>query len=127
MVGKNKEEMTGICGASAATIAARGVARYVAAGTAAHSDHGRDLAFTLLAMAKGEAPGFKIKDMNKLVKVARIMDIHVDGRKAEEIALDVATEAIANFGRQTGELTYIKRAPKRGRPSGRNTGSYRGG
>ncbi|MEK6680918.1 MAG: anaerobic carbon-monoxide dehydrogenase catalytic subunit [Nitrospirota bacterium] len=113
MVGKNKEEMTGICGASAATIAARGVARYVAAGTAAHSDHGRDLAFTLLAMAKGEAPGFKIKDMNKLVKVARIMDIHVDGRKAEEIALDVATEAIANFGRQTGELTYIKRAPKK--------------
>ncbi|MFZ3065500.1 MAG: anaerobic carbon-monoxide dehydrogenase catalytic subunit [Nitrospirota bacterium] len=113
MVGKDKEEMVGICGATAATIAARGVARYVAAGTAAHSDHGRDLAFTLRAVAKGEAQGFKIKDVKKLVQVARIMGINVDGRKTEEIALDVADEAIANFGRQTGELTYVKRAPKK--------------
>ena len=40
------------------------------------------------------------------------MGINVDGRKTEEIALDVADEAIANSGRQTGELTYVKRRQK---------------
>src|SRR3989304_4062299 len=113
MVGKDKEEMVGICGATAATIAARGVARYVAAGTAAHSDHGRDLAFTLRAVAKGEAHGFKIKDVNKLLKVARILDIPVDGRSTNDVALDVANKAIEDWGRQNGALVYLKRAPKK--------------
>ncbi|MBM3187470.1 MAG: carbon monoxide dehydrogenase, partial [Chloroflexi bacterium] len=44
----------GVCGATRATVAARNFARAVAAGAAAHSDHGRDLAFALLAVAKGE-------------------------------------------------------------------------
>jgi len=34
----------GVCGADANTIAARHFVRYVAAGTAAHSDHGRSVA-----------------------------------------------------------------------------------
>src|SRR5512142_3192214 len=44
-----KNGQVGICGATVDTIAARNLARAVAAGTAAHSDHGRDVAFTLLA------------------------------------------------------------------------------
>src|SRR5271157_3352084 len=36
----------GICGATASTIVARNFARMVAAGTAAHSDHGRSVAET---------------------------------------------------------------------------------
>ena len=113
MVGKNKEEMVGICGATAATIAARGVARWVAAGAAAHSDHGRDLAFTLLATGRGEAHGFKIKDVNKLMKVARILDIPTDGRTTEQVAESVALKALEDWGRQNGELNYVKRAPKK--------------
>ncbi len=34
----------------------------VAAGAASHSDHGRDLLETLLAVAEGQAPGFGITD-----------------------------------------------------------------
>jgi len=35
------EELKGVCGATAATVVARNFARMVAAGTSAHSDHGR--------------------------------------------------------------------------------------
>src|SRR3990172_8503140 len=44
-----KDGQVGVCGATADTIAARNLARAIAAGSAAHSDHGRDVAFTLLA------------------------------------------------------------------------------
>ena len=47
----------GICGATAEIIAARNLARMIAAGSAAHSDHGRDIAHTLILAAQGEAEG----------------------------------------------------------------------
>ena len=43
---------TGICGATADTMVARGLDRAIAAGTAAHSGHARHLAHTLLKMAQ---------------------------------------------------------------------------
>lgn len=43
----------GICGATADIIVARNLIRMIAAGAAAHSDHGRDLAHTLLLTAEG--------------------------------------------------------------------------
>lgn len=113
LVGKNPETITGICGATLPTVVARNLARAVAGGTSAHSDHARDLAMTLLAVAKGEAQGYEIKDVTKLVSVASMMGIKVDGRSKEEIALDVANKALSNFGQQLGELTYISRAPKK--------------
>ena len=42
-----KEGHTGVCGATIDTIQARNLIRAIAAGAAAHSDHGRDMAFTL--------------------------------------------------------------------------------
>jgi carbon-monoxide dehydrogenase catalytic subunit len=41
------------------------------------------------------------------------MGIPTEGRTKEEIALDVAQEALANFGRQTGQITYVTRATKK--------------
>lgn len=113
LVGKNPEAITGICGATLPTVVARNLARAVAGGTSAHSDHARDLAMTLLAVAKGEAQGYEIKDVQKLVAVAGYMGIKVDGRSKEEIAFDVATKALSNFGQQIGEITYAARAPKK--------------
>jgi len=113
LVGKNPDAMTGICGANLPTIVARNLSRAVAGGSAAHSDHGRDLAFTLLAAAKGEAPSYEIKDERKLRLVAELMGIKVDGRSKNDIALDVANRAISNFGQQTGEILYASRAPKK--------------
>src|SRR5512135_1854951 len=52
-----KDGLTGVCGATIDTIQARNLLRAIAAGVAAHSDHGRDLAFLLKAAANGEAEG----------------------------------------------------------------------
>jgi carbon-monoxide dehydrogenase catalytic subunit len=106
-----KEGQVGLCGATVETIAARNLARAIAAGTSAHSDHGRDLAFTLLAVAKGEAQGYAIRDEAKLLAVAAKHGIATKGRKVNEIALDLANKAIAEFGQQRGELSYISTAP----------------
>jgi anaerobic carbon-monoxide dehydrogenase catalytic subunit len=108
-----KEDQVGVCGATIETITARTFARHVAAGSAAHSDHGRDLAFILRAVADGKAPGFQIRDVYKLRAVAGYMGIPVAGRSTEEIAGEVADVAIAQFGQQKGELIYLSRAPKK--------------
>jgi len=106
-----KPGQRGVCGATLETVAARNLARAIAAGAAAHSDHGLDMAFTLEAVAKGEAPGYEVRDPQKLRSVARLMDIKVDGRSANDLALDVAERAIENFRQMRGELTYVSRAP----------------
>lgn len=108
-----KDGQVGVCGATLETIGARTFARHVAAGSAAHSDHGRDLAFTLKAVAKGEAKGFKIRDPFKLKTVAGHMGIPTEGRATNDIANDIADRAIGEFGQQKGELVYLKRAPKK--------------
>ena len=108
-----KDGQVGVCGATVDTIAARNLARAVAAGSAAHSDHGRDVAFTLLAAAEGQTQGYQIRDEAKLRAVARKYGVPTEKRKKEEIARDVALKAIAQFGQQNGELVYIKTAPKK--------------
>jgi len=88
---------TGICGATADVMVARGLDRAIAAGTAAHSGHAKHLAHTLLKMAKGEAGDYAIKDANKLRSVAGRLSIPVVGRSDTEIALDLAKAALADF------------------------------
>jgi len=114
LVGKNaEEEGRGVCGAFLSTIAARNMVRMIAAGTSAHSDHARDMAMTLLSAATGEAKDFKITDVKKLYRVADILEIEFEGRPVNDVAKDVALKFIEDFGRQNGELNYIKRAPKK--------------
>lgn len=106
-----KDGMTGICGATIDTIQARNFVRAVAAGAAAHSDHGRDMAFILKAVANRQAEGYSIKDVAKLRMVASYYDIPIQGRSPEEIANDLADLYIAQFGQQTGEVVPARRAP----------------
>jgi carbon-monoxide dehydrogenase catalytic subunit len=108
-----KDGSTGICGATIDTIQARNLIRAIAAGASAHSDHGRDMAFTLKAVANGEAEGYVIRDIAKLRTVAALNDIPIDGRSPEEIANDLADLYIAQFGQQRGVLAPVKRAPKK--------------
>ncbi|MDY6843577.1 MAG: anaerobic carbon-monoxide dehydrogenase catalytic subunit [Thermodesulfobacteriota bacterium] len=108
---KEKSERKGLCGATAETISARNFIRMVAGGAAAHSDHGRGVAETFLAAAKGEAPGYEIKDEQKLLQVALDFGIEVGDRSIRDIAIDVGEVALAEFGRQEGELKFLKRAP----------------
>jgi len=114
LVGKNaEEEARGVCGAMLSTVAARNLVRMTAAGTSAHSDHARDMAYTLLAASTGEAKDFRIKDVKKLYKVAGILGIEFEGRPVNDVGKDVATTFLQDFGRQLGELNYVKRAPKK--------------
>lgn len=108
LIGKHDR---GVCGATRETVAARNFLRQVAAGTAAHSDHGRDVALTLKAVADGHIKGASIADPVKLAKVAEYMGIDVAGKSAEQLAGEVADAALAQFGQQTGELVGITRAP----------------
>ncbi len=108
-----KDGQTGICGATLDTIQARNLIRAIAAGAAAHSDHGRDMAFTLKAVANGEAEGYVIRDVAKLRVVAARYNIPIEGRAPEEIANDLADLYIAQFGQQRGEVAPAIRAPKK--------------
>ncbi len=108
-----KEGQTGVCGATIDTIQARNFIRAIAAGSAAHSDHGRDMAFTLKAVANGEAEGYMIRDVAKLRTVAANYDIPIEGRSPSEIANDLADLYIAQFGQQKGRIILTKRAPKK--------------
>ena len=106
-----KEGQVGVCGATIDTIQARNLVRAIAAGAAAHSDHGRDMAFTLKAVANGETEGYIIRDVAKLRNIASIYGIKIEGRSPNEIANDLADLYISQFGQQKGELVCIKRAP----------------
>ncbi|MFC1943551.1 anaerobic carbon-monoxide dehydrogenase catalytic subunit [Chloroflexota bacterium] len=108
---EENKKRRGICGATAETIAARNFARMIASGAAAHSDHGRGVAELFLATAKGEASGYELKDEQKLLQLALEWGIEIGDRSNNEIAIDIGEKALAEFGRQEGELLFLKRAP----------------
>jgi carbon-monoxide dehydrogenase catalytic subunit len=117
---EGEDTRKGLCGATANTIAARNFARMVAAGAAAHSDHGRCVAEVFMSAAKKETEAYKIKDTEKLLAVAPHLGVDVtvekDGqvldRDIDEIALEVAEKALNEWGKPEGELYYLKRAPE---------------
>ena len=98
---EGKDERRGLCGATANTIAARNFIRMIAGGAAAHSDHGRGVAETFLAVAKKETEDYVIKDTKKLLEIAPDFGVALtEGkgekekpRKIDDIALEVAEKA----------------------------------
>jgi len=120
--GEEKARRVGLCGATAETISARNFARMVAAGTAAHSDHARGVTEVFLATAKGEIPGFEIKDEQKLLQLAMDLGVEIGNRSVREIAIDVGQKALSEFGRQEGEILLAKRAPLKRQEIWRNLG-----
>ena len=99
----------GICGATEDTMAARNFARAVAAGSAAHSDHGRDIAKALKFAAQN---GGEIKNVEKLKELAEEWGIDTEKYDEKQIALKVANLALKEFGKVEGNLRFTKRAPK---------------
>jgi carbon-monoxide dehydrogenase catalytic subunit len=103
----------GVCGANSDIIVARNLLRMIAAGAAAHSDHGRDIAHTLLLTAEGKGGGYQIKDVEKLKVLAAEYEIEIEGRTKEEIAKDLAQSVYDEFGKQEGPIQFTNRAPKK--------------
>ena len=102
----------GICGATADIIAARNLVRMIAGGAAAHSDHGRDVAHTLLMAASDSNCEYEIKDEKKVRALAEDFGLDTQGKTKEELAKAVAELAFAEFGQQHGELKFAQRAPE---------------
>ena len=103
----------GICGADADTIAARNLLREIAAGTAAHSDHGRMLVRTLKMVAQGKGNDYKISDPERLRDAAQDFEIETAGRTDLEIANDLADFFMAQFAWSEEPNATLRQAPEK--------------
>ncbi len=112
----------GVCGADADTVVARNLLREVVGGTAAHSDHGRHLALLLRKVADGKGGDYRIRDEDTLRYTARLYKIAEAGRKAEDVARDLADLFISEFTAQEENLKTLKIAPERRQAVWKNTG-----
>ena len=101
--GLEGDKSKGICGARDYTIVARNIARAAAGGASAHSDHGREIVYTMLAAVRGETGDFKVKDEDKLRRVAANIGIAAEGKDTNTLAEEVALAALNDFGNITSE------------------------
>ena len=105
----------GVCGADADIIVARNLGRMIAAGAASHSDHGRDLVEVLAQVAEGRAPGYDIKDPDKLRRLAAEYGIEIEGKDDLTLAGQLAAAMQEDYGTSQGHLTLLARAPEKRR------------
>lgn len=103
-----KKSPRGICGCDAHGIVARNFLRFTAAGSAAHSDHGRSICYTLYN-TKPEGP-YKVKDPEKLKRIAREWGIETEGVDIYELAHKVAYTALGEYGKIEGFQNFTSRA-----------------
>lgn len=101
----------GVCGADTDTIQSRNFARMVAAGAAAHIDHGMTMLDVFREMVEGKLPDYTIKDEKKLIEVAQSVDIEVEGREIIDIARDLYEELEKTYTQVEGEIPFAKRVP----------------
>jgi carbon-monoxide dehydrogenase catalytic subunit len=109
----NPYDRVGVCGATIDTIMARNFGRMVAAGTAAHTDHGMAMLELFKGVIEGKVIGFEIKDKMKLLEVASSLDIKVDGRELKDIAMDLYHELELTYTQVDGEIPMVKRVPEK--------------
>ena len=105
----------GVCGADADIIVARNLCRMVAAGASAHSDHGRDLVEVLAGVAEGTAPGYQIRDVEKLKRVASEYNIDIKGKDALPLAGELAQAMMEDYGMRQKQINLLNRAPQKRR------------
>ncbi|MDK2586084.1 anaerobic carbon-monoxide dehydrogenase catalytic subunit [Romboutsia sedimentorum] len=99
----------GLCGADVHTIVGRNFARMCAGGTAAHSDHARDIAHTM-ALTSREG-NYKIREEDKLIELAKDWGIETEGKDIYDIAHEAADIALMEFGKPYGISIFLKNAP----------------
>jgi carbon-monoxide dehydrogenase catalytic subunit len=82
---------------------ARNLLRSIAAGAAAHSDHGRDVAHAFQLIVEGKAPSYGIKDQEKLDRLMKEYGV-------DSPAL-LAAAILNEFGKQDGPIQFTRRVP----------------
>ncbi|MDD3927766.1 MAG: anaerobic carbon-monoxide dehydrogenase catalytic subunit, partial [bacterium] len=105
----------GICGADVDTIVARNLLREIAAGTAAHSDHGRMVVKTLKLVAEGKGGSYRIADPRRLREVADFFEIETEGREDPAIAGDLADFFMTQFAYGDEANATLQLAPQKRR------------
>ena len=98
----------GICGASADTIVARGLARNIAAGTSSHSAHAKHLAHTLLKWSRGEAPDYGIRDQQKFYRVLDRVGISREDKTDQQLAGELAKLCLEEFSEREEAPVWLK-------------------
>ena len=98
----------GICGCDADGIVARNFLRFTAGGSATHSDHGREIAFTLLETS-ADGP-YEVKDPEKLLVIAKEWGVETEGRDIYDVAHEVAEIGVNEYGKVRGYQRWTKRA-----------------
>jgi carbon-monoxide dehydrogenase catalytic subunit len=107
------KKQQGVCGANADLTVARNFGRFVAAGAASHSDHGRDLLETLAAIGAGAATDYGIRDEAKLTRICSEVGIDVEGLSITEQAKALADVFFEDYGCRTEELAFATRVPEK--------------
>ncbi|WP_027722391.1 anaerobic carbon-monoxide dehydrogenase catalytic subunit [Maridesulfovibrio zosterae] len=103
----------GVCGADADVIVARNFGRFVAGGSAGHSDHGRDLIEVLEAIVEGDTDDYKITDEAKLIRISAEVGIETEGRELKDIARDAIEMFFADFGSRKKQVSFLSRVPQK--------------
>jgi carbon-monoxide dehydrogenase catalytic subunit len=102
----------GVCGADADIIVTRNLCRMIAAGAASHSDHGRDLVEVLEKLGEGKAPGYSLKNLEKLKRLAMEFGLDPEGKSSEALAMELAFSMQEEYGTRKASLELLKRAPR---------------
>ncbi len=100
----------GICGCDVHGIVGRNFLRFVAGGSATHSDHGREICHTLY---QTKADGnYQVKDPEKLIRIAKEWGVETEGKDIYDLAHEVAEMALLEYGKPFGTQRFLKRAPE---------------
>ena len=110
---KDPYSKVGVCGATIDTIMARNFARMVAAGGAAHTDHGMSMLDLFREVVSGKIKDYEIKNPIKLIQVAEYVGIETDGRDTTDIATDLYEELERTYTQVEGEIPFAKRVPEK--------------
>jgi carbon-monoxide dehydrogenase catalytic subunit len=110
---KDPYSKVGVCGATIDTIMSRNFGRNVAAGSAAHTDHGMVMLDIFKEVVQGKLKDYTIKDPQKLEDVAKEIGIETEGREIKDIALDLCEELERTYTQVDGEIPFAKRVPEK--------------
>ncbi|MCI8854838.1 MAG: anaerobic carbon-monoxide dehydrogenase catalytic subunit [Lachnospiraceae bacterium] len=100
----------GICGCDVHGIVGRNYLKFTAGGAATHSDHGREICHTLHCTAPDG--NYKVKDPEKLIRIAKEWGIETEGKDIYDLAHEVAVEGLMEYGKPFGTQRFLKRAPE---------------
>jgi anaerobic carbon-monoxide dehydrogenase catalytic subunit len=119
---KDPYSKVGVCGATIDTIMARNFGRMVAAGSAAHTDHGMAMLEVFREVVQGNITDYKIKDVMKLEEVARSIGIETENRATEDVAMDLYKELERTYTQVEGEIPFAMRVPEKTLETWRKSG-----